>query len=99
MKHGSICFFIQGNRSWHIVFITNVAGPGDLILVYIKGSRARWILMSHNWGVGYQVFQGLLGQSLSFMLVSGSTLETVTAYNVAGLDWQLGLTFAGGQFS
>ncbi|CAK9220654.1 unnamed protein product [Sphagnum jensenii] len=52
----------QGNRSWHIVFITNVAGPGDLILVYIKGSRARWILMSHNWGVGYQVFQGLLGQ-------------------------------------
>jgi len=76
MKHGPICFFIQGNRSWHIVFITNVAGPGDLILVYIKGSRARWILMSHNWGVGYQVFQGLLGQSLSFMLVSGSTLET-----------------------
>ncbi len=99
MKHGPIRFFIQGNRSWHIVFITNVAGPGDLIRVYIKGSRTRWILMSHNWGVGYQVFQGLLGQSLSFMLVSGSTLETVTAYNVAGIDWQLGQTFAGGQFS
>lgn len=55
--------------------------------------------MSHNWGVGYQVLQGLLGQSLSFMLVSGSTLETVTAYSVAGIDWQLGQTFAGGQFS
>ncbi len=37
MKHGPIRFFIQGNRSWHVVFITNVAGPGE----YYQGVHQR----------------------------------------------------------
>ncbi|KAG6554006.1 hypothetical protein Mapa_004923 [Marchantia paleacea] len=98
-KQGSMEFRIEGNPWWHIVFITNVGGPGDLGEVYIRGSSTkRWVRMSHNWGVGYQVFGGYLGEGLSFMVISSSNFETVMAWNVVPANWQLGQTFTGGQF-
>ncbi|KAL3685996.1 hypothetical protein R1sor_004018 [Riccia sorocarpa] len=99
MKQGNMQFMIEGNPWWHIVFITNVGGPGDIGQVYIRGTNTRgWVQMTHNWGVGYHIFQSYMGQCISFMVISNSNFETVMAWDVAPSSWQLGQSFSGGQF-
>ncbi|CAM6087831.1 unnamed protein product [Calypogeia fissa] len=98
-KQGNMDFLIEGNQWWHIVFITNVGGPGDIGQVYLRGSNSnQWVRMIHNWGTGYQVFHNFLGESLSFMVVSNTNYETVVSWNMVPSNWQLGRTYAGGQF-
>ncbi|KAJ7537317.1 hypothetical protein O6H91_11G001100 [Diphasiastrum complanatum] len=93
-KSGGIHFNLQGNKWWLLVLITNVAGPGDISSVSIKGSNTGWMSMTHNWGASFQIFQCLEGQSLSFMITAATTTETVTAWEVAPPDWALGQTYS-----
>lgn len=71
----------------------NVGGGGDLGAIWVKGSRTKWICMTHNWGASYQAFATLEGQSLSFRITSYSTRETIIAWNVAPANWHVGVTY------
>lgn len=62
--------------------------------MWVKGSRTRWISMSHNWGASYQAFATLSGQALSFRITSYTTKETTIAWNVAPPNWAAGLTYS-----
>lgn len=70
----------------------NVEGGGDIGAIWVKGSRTKWICMTHNWGASYQAFAALEGQSLSFRITSYSTRETIIAWNVAPANWNVGVT-------
>ncbi|OAY64403.1 Expansin-A7 [Ananas comosus] len=77
---GSRSTRFQGNAYWLLVYVMNVGGGGD-------GSNTGWISMTHNWGVSYQAFAALAGQSLSFKITSYATRDTVVAWHVAPPDW------------
>ncbi|EFJ36602.1 hypothetical protein SELMODRAFT_78615 [Selaginella moellendorffii] len=96
-RKGGIKFELKGNRWWLIVFVSNVGGPGDIKRMAVKGSKTGWLPMSRNWGVGFQVFKSLHGQSLSFMVTSFTTGKTVTAYDVVPANWRIGQAYSGGQ--
>ncbi|GJZ21088.1 expansin-A7-like protein [Tanacetum coccineum] len=95
IRKGGIRFSFQGNGYWLLVYVMNVAGAGDLHQMWVKGTKTGWISMSHNWGASYQAFATLKGQALSFRLTSYTTKQTITAYNVAPANWNLGLTYQG----
>ncbi|KAK9053171.1 hypothetical protein SSX86_029802 [Deinandra increscens subsp. villosa] len=90
---GGLRFSFQGNGYWLLVYVMNVGGAGDIQSMWVKGSKTAWISMSHNWGASYQAFATLRGQALSFRLTSYTTKQTITAYNVAPANWNLGLTY------
>ncbi|KAL4565258.1 hypothetical protein LXL04_029344 [Taraxacum kok-saghyz] len=95
IRKGGIKFSFQGNGYWLLVYVMNVAGAGDIKQMWVKGTKNGWISMSHNWGASYQAFATLKGQALSFRLTSYTTKQTITAYNVAPANWNLGLTYQG----
>ncbi|KAJ3682037.1 hypothetical protein LUZ60_014610 [Juncus effusus] len=91
--NGGLRFNLQGNMYWLLVFIMNVGGAGDVSAMQVKGAKTDWIRMSRNWGISYQAFSALGGQSLSFKITSYTTKDTVVAYNVAPPNWSMGLTY------
>ncbi|XP_077247404.1 expansin A7 [Tasmannia lanceolata] len=93
VKRGGLEFTFQGNGYWLLVYVMNVGGGGDIASMWVKGSQSDWISMSHNWGVSYQAFATLQGQSLSFKVTSYTTMQTLLAWNVAPSNWQVGLTY------
>ncbi|XP_076892158.1 expansin-A7-like [Bidens hawaiensis] len=93
VKKGGLRFSFQGNGYWLLVYVMNVGGAGDIKSMWVKGTKTAWISMSHNWGASYQAFTTLKGQALSFRLTSYTTKQTITAYNVAPANWNLGLTY------
>nr|CAD1835309.1 unnamed protein product [Ananas comosus var. bracteatus] len=68
----------------------------DVGSVWVKGSNTGWISMTHNWGVSYQAFVALAGQSLSFKITSYATRDTVVGWHAVPPDWSVGLTYDAG---
>ncbi|XP_030502783.1 expansin-A7-like [Cannabis sativa] len=95
MRSGGLRFSFQGNGYWLLVYVMNVGGGGDISKMWVKGSKTNWISMSHNWGASYQAFSALGGQALSFRITSYTTKQTITLYNVAPSNWQVGKTYKG----
>ncbi|CAL4929126.1 unnamed protein product [Urochloa decumbens] len=95
-RSGGVRFTINGNNYFELVLITNVAGPGSIRSVAIRGSRTGWVTMSRNWGANWQANNYLNGQAISFR-VTASNGQTIEFWNVAGYDWRFGQTFTNGQ--
>ncbi|KAE9614205.1 hypothetical protein Lal_00016821 [Lupinus albus] len=93
-RRGGLRFSFQGNGYWLLVYVMNVGGGGDISSISVKGSKTRWISMSHNWGASYQAFAALGGQALSFKITSYTTKQTIFAWNVAPSNWAAGLTYS-----
>ncbi|GJY92456.1 expansin-A7-like protein [Tanacetum coccineum] len=75
IRKGGIRFSFQGNGYWILVYVMNVVGAGNIHDMAVKGTKTRWISMSHNWGASYQAFATLKGQALSFRLTSYTTKQ------------------------
>ncbi|CAN6290636.1 unnamed protein product [Urochloa humidicola] len=95
-RSGGVRFTINGNNYFELVLITNVAGPGSIRSVSIRGSRTGWVTMSRNWGANWQANNYLNGQAISFR-VTATNGQTIEFSNVAGYDWRFGQTFTNGQ--
>ena len=95
-RSGGVWFTINGHNYFELVLITNVAGPGSVRSVQIKGSRTGWVTMSRNWGANWQANNYLNGQSISFR-VTATNGQTLEFWDVAGSNWQFGQTFTNGQ--
>ncbi|EFJ27135.1 hypothetical protein SELMODRAFT_95369, partial [Selaginella moellendorffii] len=74
---------LNGNKYFMLVLMSNVGGAGDP--------------MSRNWGQNWQSDSRLIGQSLSFCVVTSDN-RLVTSLNVAQAGWSFGQTFNGEQF-
>jgi expansin len=92
-RTGGIKFSFSGNAYWLLVTVLNVAGPGDVSAMSVKGDNTDWIPMSQNWGVMWQAFSNLGGQGLSFQIAAGSSSDTIICNNVADAYWGLGMTY------
>ncbi|PIA35761.1 hypothetical protein AQUCO_03500253v1 [Aquilegia coerulea] len=93
IKTGGIQFSFQGNGYWLLAYVTNVGGGGDIANMWVKGSKTKWISMSHNWGASYQAFATLGGQTLSFKITSYTTKQTIVVWNVAPSNWNVGISY------
>ncbi|XP_010923649.1 expansin-A8-like [Elaeis guineensis] len=97
IKNGGVRFEIKGNPYWILVLVYNVAGSGDVHAVSVKGSKTGWMSMSRSWGQNWQTWVQLLGQSLSFRVMT-SDERVLQSDNVVPANWQFGQNFEGKQF-
>ncbi|CAN0878426.1 EXPA23 [Linum grandiflorum] len=94
-KRGGIKFVIRGNPYFNLVLIYNVGGAGAVKNVRVRGSRSGgWIHMQRNWGQNWQASAVLVGQTLSFQVVTSDGYYKVFP-NVVPSNWQFGQTFEG----
>ncbi|KAM3211471.1 hypothetical protein ACQJBY_064933 [Aegilops geniculata] len=99
-KKGGIRIEMTGNQYWVGVLVFNVAGPGEVKVLAVKGAKdGQWRNMKRNWG---QIWDGdvqnLVGQGLSFRVVA-SDGRSVVLDGVVPASWTIGQSFEGkGQF-
>ncbi|VFQ80383.1 unnamed protein product [Cuscuta campestris] len=96
-RPGGIRFMMNGHQFFNLVLVTNVAGAGDVVKVWVKSSKTSWIELTRNWGQNWQTSANLVGQTLSFR-VKASDHRSSTSWNVVPANWQFGQTFVGRNF-
>jgi hypothetical protein len=94
-RSGGVRFTINGHNYFELVLVTNVAGPGSIKTVQIKGSKTGWVTMSRNWGASWQANNYLNSQSISFR-VTATNGQMIEFPNVAPSNWRFGQTFTNG---
>ncbi|CAN1829222.1 EXPA22, partial [Linum perenne] len=95
-KSGGVKFKINGNPNFNLVFLYNVGGAGDVKAVRVRGSKSGggWIPMKKNWGQNWECGNVLVGQTLSFHVVTSDGASRVFK-NVVPWNWRFGQTFDG----
>ena len=88
---------MNGNPHFNLVLVFNVGGAGDVVAIYIKGTRTGWMQMKRNWGVNWEISTILVAQALSFRVITSDGRSSIS-YNVAPSNWRFGQTFVGTQF-
>lgn len=96
IKQGGVKFLVNGNPYFLLVLVFNVGDAGDIIDMKIKGSSNKWVQMTRNWGMNWQVgtTAWTSDQSLSFQVTS-SNGKKVQLDGVVPRNWQFGRTFEG----
>ncbi|KAF3332227.1 expansin-A11-like protein [Carex littledalei] len=99
VKSGGVRFTINGFNYWELVLVTNVAGPGSLKSMSVKGSKTKYLPMTRNWGANWQSSAFLNGQALTFRATSTDS-QTLIFPNIVNSNWRFGQTFSSSvQFS
>ncbi|CAN6305066.1 unnamed protein product [Urochloa humidicola] len=91
-RGGGVRFSIAGSNYFLLVNIQNLGGSGSVGVAWIKGDNTGWIQMSRNWGANWQALAGLVGQGLSFAILSTGG-QYIQFFNVAPAWWQFGETY------
>jgi hypothetical protein len=69
-----------------------LASSGSVGAAWIKGRNTGWMQMTRNWGANWQSDAALVGQELSFAVISTGG-QYIQFLNVAPGWWQFGQTF------
>ncbi|GJM90811.1 hypothetical protein PR202_ga07126 [Eleusine coracana subsp. coracana] len=95
VKRGGVRFTINGHDYFNLVLVTNVAGPGSIKSMDVRGSKSpnNWIPMARNWGANWHSLTYLNGQGLSFR-VTVTDGQTITFNNLVPPNWRFGQSFA-----
>ncbi|XP_059649905.1 expansin-A9-like [Cornus florida] len=96
-KQGGIRFTITGNPFVDLVMVWNVGGAGDVTAVEVKGDKPNWYPMKRNWGQLWETHEKLVGQSLSFKVIT-SDGKSVNSMDALPKDWKYGQTYEGHNF-
>ncbi|OEL23787.1 Expansin-A31 [Dichanthelium oligosanthes] len=83
---------IAGSSYFLLVNIQNLGGSGSVAAAWVKGDKTGWIQMSRNWGANWQALSGLVGQGLSFAVLSTGG-QYMQFLDVVPGWWQFGQTF------
>ncbi|WVZ77081.1 hypothetical protein U9M48_024983 [Paspalum notatum var. saurae] len=95
VKKGGVRFAINGHAYFNLVLVTNVAGPGSIRAMDVRGSQAAagWMAMARNWGANWHSLTYLNGQGLSFR-VTVTDGQTIVFANLVPHTWRFGQSFS-----
>lgn len=88
VKCGGVWFMVGGNLWFLMVFIYNVGGVGNVVVVRIKCLYIGWVLMYCNWGVLWIVWIKMSGLLLFVVMISDRW--SLVLRNVVCNGWRFG---------
>ncbi|KAL6889043.1 hypothetical protein ACP4OV_010069 [Aristida adscensionis] len=95
VKKGGVRFTINGHDYFNLVLVTNVAGPGSIRAMDVKGGGGgggEWMGMTRNWGANWHSLSYLTGQGLSFR-VTVTDGQSIVFADVVHPHWRFGQSF------